>query len=80
MIRCETPFQAILATSLSQAHTILQHLMCDFVLLADDTFPLEDLERLCKPEAATTVPTMLNLTFLSRTYNYRNMYDRKSIV
>lgn len=80
MIRHETPFQAILATSLLQAHSILQHLACDFFLLADDTFPQEDLERLSVPSAQAPAPTLLNLTFLSSIYDYRDVHDLKSIV
>lgn len=46
LIRQETPFQAILATSLSQVRNILCHLICHLLLLTDPTFPAEHLERL----------------------------------
>ena len=40
-IQQETPFRAILATSLQQVRSILGHLTCDVFLLTDDTFPEE---------------------------------------
>lgn len=80
MIRHETPFQAILATSLREAHSILQHLACDFFLLADDTFPQKELERLSVPSVSGPPPTLLNLTSHSSTYDYRDEHDLKSII
>lgn len=46
LIRQETAFQAILARNLSEVRSILAQMKCDLVLLTDDTFPDEDLERL----------------------------------
>lgn len=67
LIRQTTPFQAILASSLQQAHTILQHLRCDVFLLSDDALPENDLERLYLLPADIDPPALLNLTWLSLT-------------
>ena len=80
MIRQETPFQAILATSLFHVRTILAHLKCDLFLLTDNPFPEDDLERLYLLPGEVESPALLNLTFLSCTYNYREKADMKSIV
>lgn len=80
MIRQETPYQAILATSLQHARTILHHLHCDVFLLINDTFPDEDLERLYLLPADVEPPALLNLTFLSGTYHYQEDRDVKSLV
>lgn len=39
-IRKETPYQAILAGSVADAHHILEHLKCDLCLLADSLLPM----------------------------------------
>lgn len=80
MIRQETPYQAILATSLQHARTILHHLKCDVFLLINDTFPDEDLERLYLLPAGVEPPALLNLTFLSGTYHYQEDRDVKSLI
>ncbi|SRR5258708_3862537 len=47
LIQTQTPFRAILAPSLLQAHAILHQLACDYLLVTDNDFPEEDLNRLC---------------------------------
>jgi hypothetical protein len=61
-IRQGKAFQAILATSLAEAHAVLSFLKCDFLLLADDTFPEEDLERLYLLPAHVEPPAVLDLS------------------
>ena len=61
-IRQEKAFQAILATSLAEAHTILSFFKCDFLLLTDDTFPEDDLERLYLLPAHIQPPALLSLS------------------
>lgn len=39
-IRKETPYQAILATSMLDARHIFEHLKCDLCLLADSLLPM----------------------------------------
>lgn len=39
-IRKETPYQAILASSVADARHILEHLTCDLCLLADSLLPM----------------------------------------
>jgi hypothetical protein len=80
MIRQETSFQAILATSLSQVRSILAHLRCDLFLLTDPTFPEEDLERLYLLPEGVEAPAWLSVAFLSWTYNYRDPTSIKSVV
>lgn len=41
-IRKETPYQAVLATSVVDAHRILQHLKCDLFLLAASLLPMAE--------------------------------------
>lgn len=41
-IRKETPYQAILASGVADAHHILEHLKCDLCLLADSLLPLAE--------------------------------------
>lgn len=76
----ETPFQAILATSLLHVRHLLLHLTCDVFLLADDTFSLEDLERFSLLSAGVEPPALLNLTFLSEMYDRRSEADRKNLI
>ena len=80
LIRQETPFQAILATSQQQAHSILHHLTCDFFLLVDDPFLEEDMERLYLLPEEVTPPTLLNLTFNSSLSKDRDETDVKSLI
>lgn len=60
-IRQGQAFQAILATSLAEARAILSFLKCDFLLLADDTFPENNVERRYPFSANVKPPTLLNL-------------------
>jgi hypothetical protein len=80
LIRQGTPFQAILASSLQQAHMILRHLKCDVFLLIDDTFPEEDLERLYLLPAGIHPPALLNLTWFSRTRTFFQGADTHRII
>lgn len=80
LIRQETPFQAILARNLSEARNILAQLKCDLVLLTDETFPDEELERLYLLPAEIEPPELLSLTLLSWTYHYRDGRDVRSVV
>lgn len=80
LIRQETPFRAILATSLEQVRSILVHLKCDLFLLIDPTFPEEELERLYLLPEGIEPPAWLSATFLSCTSNHRDKRDIKSIV
>lgn len=80
LIRQETLFQAILARSLSEVRSILEHLKCDLLLLTDEAFPDEDLERLYLLPADIEPPELLSLTFLSWTYNYRDGRDVRNVV
>lgn len=41
-IRKETPYQAILATSMEDAHHLLEHLKCDLCLLAASLFSMAE--------------------------------------
>lgn len=67
LIQQETAFQALLATTILQARTILAHQKCDVVLLTDDTFPEDDLERLYLLPREVELPAPLDVTFLSST-------------
>jgi len=80
MLRQHTAFQVILARSLSEVHHILAHLKCDLLLLTDNTFPEEDVERLYLLPVEVEPPALLDLTFLCRTYNYRDATDVRSVV
>jgi hypothetical protein len=80
VFRQETPFQAVLATSLSEARNLLGHLRCDLLLLTDGTFPEADLECLYVLPGHIEPPDLLSVTFLSETYNYRDERDVKSMV
>ena len=68
------------ARNLSEVRNILAHLKCDLVLLTDDTFPDEDLERLSLLPAGIEPPELLSLTFLSWTCNYRDARDVRNVV
>lgn len=80
LLRQETLFQAILARNLSEVRSILAYLKCDLVLLTDETFPDEDLERLYLLPADIEPPELLSLAFLSWTYNYRDERDVRNVV
>lgn len=60
-IRHETPFQAILATNLQEMRRILSFFSCDYLLLADDAFPDEDLDRLYLLPEEVTPPMLFGL-------------------
>lgn len=62
LIQTQTPFRAILATSLLQAHAILHHLACDYLFVTDDDFPEEDLDRLCLLPAQRNPLALLDMT------------------
>lgn len=62
MIRKYTSFQAILATNLEQAHTILQAITCDYLLLTDTVFADEIRDRLSLLPAHIKPPVLLDLT------------------
>lgn len=79
-IQQETPFRAILATSLLQVRRLLGHLKCDVFLLTDDTFPEEDLECLYLLPGGVEPPELINLIFLSGVYDHQNETDRKSLI
>ncbi len=80
LIRRETPYRALLATTPRQAHRMLQQLTGDVVVLADEVFSPEDLEDVSflpgegKPQAAHNRP------LLSSTYHSQNAYDMKNVV
>lgn len=80
LIRKEAAHQAILARNLEEVRTILAHLKCDLMLLTDDTFPDEDLERLYLLPAEIEPPELLSLTLLSRTHSYRETGDISIII
>jgi hypothetical protein len=80
LIRQGTPFQAILASSLLQAHTILLHLKCDVFLLTDDTLPEEDMERLYLLPAGVHPPALLNLTWFSWARNFFQGVDMHRMI
>jgi hypothetical protein len=80
MIRQETAFQAILARNFSEVRTTLGHLKCDLLLLTDDTFPEEDLERLYLLPEDVEPPELLSLTFHSWTSNHRDGRDVRSTI
>lgn len=75
LIRQSTPFQAILACSRAQAHTILQQLQCDVFLLTDDTLPEDDLERLYLFPEGINPPALLNLTWFPWAWKFRHGAD-----
>lgn len=79
LIRQESPCRAILARTLLEVRSILAQVKCDLMLLTDDTFPDEDLERLYLLPVGIEPPDLVSLTFLSWTSNYRDMRDVKSI-
>jgi hypothetical protein len=79
LIRQATPFQAILATSVPQARTLLVQQKCDVVLLTDSTFPEEDLERLYLLPPEVALPAPLDVTFLSST-SHRGERNAKAVV
>lgn len=65
-IRHETNFQAILATNLLEMRRILSSFHCDFLLLADDAFPEEDLDRLYLLPEEVKLPTLFGLAPLHK--------------
>lgn len=80
LIRQSTPFQAILACSRTQAHTILQQLQCDVFLLADDTLPEDDLERLYLFPEGINPPALLNLTWFPWAWKFRHGSDMSGMI
>jgi hypothetical protein len=80
LIHQETPYQALLATSPFQARRMLHQLSGDFCLLADDSFPQEDLEHLAFSSRETRPNASFSLTFPPSTGCSRAETDVKSIV
>lgn len=78
LIQQETPYQALLATNLLQAHRLLKHIVSDCLVLADETFLPEELE--CLHSQAKKSKALRHSSYLSSTYSPAQMHNMKSVV